>query len=152
MQVDHTVFVFLWLAEFPFFLHLCLNFYFSILFQIKTSTVQISPDLANERAVQSWPKDRVTSLSRRGCSICKDGHLLKELKPLYWPWLRSGRALFSIIIISLPKENLNYAESEQLDTLFAFRYFTLSGRLGDSQPVFWNYASEKQIQMSWQCP
>ena len=115
MQGDHTVFVFLWLAEFPFFLHLYLIFYFSILFQIKTSTVQISPDLANERAVQSWPKDSITSGSRR-CCLCKDGHLLTELKLLYWPWLRSCRALFSIIIISLPKENLNCAESEQLYT------------------------------------
>lgn len=61
MKVGHTALVFLGLAEFPLFLHLYLDFYFSILFQIKTLTVQISPDLANERAVQSWPKDSTTS-------------------------------------------------------------------------------------------
>lgn len=143
MKVGHTALVFLGLAEFPLFLHLYLDFYFSILFQIKTLTVQINPDLANEHAVQSWPKTPQQATVSRRCCLCKDGHLLTELKPLYWPWLGSGRALFSIIIISLPKENLNCAESEQPHTLSAFRDFTLSGRLGDSQPVPCNCASQK---------
>lgn len=143
MKVGHTALVFLGLAEFPLFLHLYLDFYFSILFQIKTLTVQINPGFSKWTCCAKLAKDTTTSHRLQTLLPLQGWSFAHGAKPLYWPWLGSGRALFSIIIISLPKENLNCAESEQPHTLSALEISLYQAGLGDSQPVPCNCASQK---------
>lgn len=105
MKVGHTAAVFLGLAEFPLFLHLYLDFYFFICFKIKALTGTNQSWFSKWTCCAKLAKDTTTSHRLQTLLPLQGWSFAHELKPLYWPWLGSGRALFSIIIIYVAKES-----------------------------------------------